>query len=293
MTRPNWLKTRIFLDSGDPKETRNVLNLMGFLDGQTTNPTLIAKNPEVQERLKRGEKFTREDLLGFYKKIVQEVSALIPKGSVSIETYADHQTTATEILEQAKEMWTWIPNAHIKMPTTGAGLEAAHQAAKLGIKLNMTLCFNQEQAGAVYMATQNTKRGDIFVSPFIGRLDDIGLIGVDLIENIMRMFNDPIHSCDEHVQVLAASIRHIYHLLHVIRLGVDIATCPFKVLEEWARKGFSKPGSDFCYNNSNLNKIRYQPDINFANTWDSFNIAHPLTDKGVELFSRDWNSLIK
>lgn len=291
--RPNWLKTKIFLDSGDPEETRKILKLMSFLDGQTTNPTLVARNPEVQGRLKRGEKFTREDLLGFYKRIVQEVSALIPEGSVSIETYADHQTPATEILEQAKEMFCWIPNAHIKMPTNKAGLEAAYQAVKMGIRVNMTLCFSQEQAGAVYVATQNARRGDVFISPFIGRLDDIGLMGVDLIENIMRMFYDPIHPCDEHVQVLAASIRHTEHLLHVIRINTDIATCSFKVLEEWTNEGFSRPGLDFCYNNPNLEKISYQPNINFARTLYDFNIAHLLTDKGVELFSRDWNSLVE
>ena len=291
--KPSWLRTKIFLDSGDPKETRKILDLMGFLDGQTTNPTLVAKNPDVQERLKRGEGFTRENLLSFYKKIVQEISALIPEGSVSIETYADHKTTSAEILEQAKEMFDWIPNAHVKMPTNKAGLEAAYQAVKLGIRVNMTLCFSQEQAGAVYMATQNAGRGDVFVSPFIGRLDDIGLMGVDLIENIMRMFHDPIHPCDEHVQILSASIRHLYHLLHVIRIDTDIATCPFKVLEEWAKEGFSRPESDFCYNNPRLKEILYQPHTNFARTWHDFDIAHPLTDKGVELFSRDWNSLIK
>lgn len=291
--KPNWLKTRIFLDSGDPEDTRKILNLIGFLDGQTTNPSLVAKNPEVQERLKRGERFTREDLLNFYKKIVQEVSILIPEGSVSIETYADYKTTAHEILEQAKEMFSWIPNAHVKMPTNKAGLEAAERAVVAGIRVNMTLCFSQEQAGAVYTATQNTRRGDVFVSPFIGRLDDIGLMGVDLIENIMRMFCDPIHPCDKHVQVLAASIRHTDHLLHVIRLDTDIATCPFKVLEGWAKEGFSRPGSDFCYNNPGLKKIPYRSYINFDSIWNSFDIAHPLTDKGVELFSRDWNSLVK
>lgn len=292
ITRPSWLKTKIFLDSGDPEETKKILKLTGFLDGQTTNPTLVSKNPEVQEKLKRGEKFTRDKLLDFYKKVVQEISVLIPKGSVSIETYADSQTTATEILKQAEEMFSWIPNAHIKMPTNKTGLEAAHQAVKMGMKVNLTLCFSQEQAGAVYMATSKARRGDVFVSPFVGRLDDTGFMGVDLIENIMKMFHDPSRPCDEHVEVLAASIRHTYHLLHVLRLKVDIASCPLKVLEEWAREGFSQPSQDFHFNSPNLKSIPYQFGVNFARNWYEFNIAHPLTDKGTEIFSRDWNLLL-
>lgn len=290
--RPDWLQTKIFLDSGDPKETQRALEALGFLDGQTTNPTLVAKNPEVQDKLKRGEKFTRENLLEFYKKLVQEISSLIPKGSVSIETYADHKTSADEILEQAKEMFSWIPNAHIKMPINRAGLEAASRAVELGIRVNMTLCFSQEQAAAVYMATQSAKRGDVFVSPFIGRLDDINLMGVDLIKNIMKMFYDPIHPSREHVQVLAASIRNIYHLLHVLRLKVDIATCPLKVLEEWA-VALSSPKPYVQHNDPNLKRIVYEPYINFARNWYNFNISHPLTDKGIELFSKDWNNLFE
>lgn len=288
--RPNWLKTKIFLDSGDPKETQKALDVLGFLDGQTTNPTLVAKNPEIRERLNKGEKFTRESLMDFYRSAVREISCLIPEGSVSIEVYTDHETSADEILEQAKEMFKWIPNAHIKMPVNRAGFEAASKAVELGIRVNMTLCFSQEQAAAVYMATQLAKRGDVFVSPFIGRLDDINLMGVDLIENIMKMFYDPKHPCDQHVQVLAASIRHICHFLHVLRLGVDIATCPLKVLREWS-KDFSQPGSNFYYNNPDLKRIAYDPYINFARNWYNFSISHPLTDKGIELFSRDWNSL--
>lgn len=292
--RPDWLKTKIFLDSGDPEETRKVLNLMGFLDGQTTNPTLVAKNPEVQERIKRGEKFNREDLLDFYKKIVQEISVLIPKGSVSIETYADHQTTADEIMEQAKYMFTWISNAHIKMPTNRAGLKAAQKAVALGIRVNMTLCFSQEQAAAVYMATQSAHhRGDVLVSPFVGRLDDIGFMGTDLVENIYNMFHDLIHPSDEHVEVLAASLRNFDDLLHVMRVGVDIATCPFKVLASLPSEVFSRPRPDFKRNLMQLKRIPFNPYMNFARNWYDMDISHPLTDKGIDLFSQDWNRLIK
>lgn len=286
--RPGWLKTRIFLDSGDPAETKKVLESLGYLDGQTTNPTLVARNPEVKARLDRGEKFKRQELLDFYKKTIQEISVLIPEGSVSIETYADAQTTSGEILEQAQEMFAWIPNAHIKMPTNSAGLEAAQRAVRSGIRVNMTLCFSQEQAAAVYMATQAGQRGDVFVSPFIGRLDDIGLMGVDLIENIIKMFD----RCNGHVMVLAASLRNIYQLLHVIRLGADIATIPFKVLEQCTKGEISQPGSDFHYQRPELKRIKYEPYINFARNWQEMNFSHSLTDKGIELFSNDWNTLL-
>src|SRR5438105_4367600 len=85
--RPQNLKTRIFLDSGDPKETREIISVLGFLDGQTTNPSLIAKNPDAQARLARGEKFDAGEVFNFYQSVVKEVSALIPEGSVSIEVY--------------------------------------------------------------------------------------------------------------------------------------------------------------------------------------------------------------
>src|SRR3989339_1153613 len=96
--RPENLKTRIFLDSGDPLETKKTLNLLGFLDGQTTNPSLVAKNPLVRERLSQGNKFTKEEILAMYKKIVQDISDQIPDGSVSVEVYADFNTKAEEII---------------------------------------------------------------------------------------------------------------------------------------------------------------------------------------------------
>ncbi|MEK7170516.1 MAG: transaldolase family protein, partial [Patescibacteria group bacterium] len=86
------MRSKIFLDSGDPKETREIISLLGFLDGQTTNPTLIAKNPKAQKRLAEGKKFTSEEIWDFYRGVVGEISGLIPRGSVSIEVYADADT---------------------------------------------------------------------------------------------------------------------------------------------------------------------------------------------------------
>src|SRR3989344_909760 len=198
------LKSKIFLDGGDPDETREMKALLGFLDGQTTNPTLISKNPEAKIRMERGEKFTKKELLGFYRAVVQEISRIIPEGSVSVEVYADKNTGADEMFAQGKEMFSWIPNAHIKFPITKEGLAAAERAAKDGMRVNMTLCFTQEQAAAVYAATQGAVKGQVFVSPFVGRLDDRGENGMQLIENIVRMYQNG----DGHVEVLTASVRN-------------------------------------------------------------------------------------
>jgi len=275
------LKTKIFLDSGDPKETKEIINLLGFLDGQTTNPTLVGKNPGVQ-----GQKLNKEELLGFYKKIVKEISQLIPSGSVSIEVYADKNTTAEEMLDQAREMFSWIPNAHIKFPTTKEGLLAAEQAVKEGMRINMTLCFSQEQAAAVYVATKGAKKGQVFVSPFVGRLDDQGKNGMQLIENILEMFK----KSDGHVEVLTASVRNLDHFFQAIKTRSDIITTPFKVLKEWGERKLPIPTDDFTYKSS-LSEIPCK-EINLNQPWQNFDIQHELTDKGIQKFSDDWNLLI-
>ena len=279
--KPVRLKTKIFLDSGDPKETREALRLLGFLDGQTTNPSLISKNPEAA-----GKKFTKEELLGFYKAVVQEISELVPQGSVSIEVYADKDTRAEEMLEQGREMFSWIPNAHIKFPTTKEGLKAAQQAIRERIRVNMTLVFSQQQAAAVYAATKGAKRGDVFVSPFIGRLDDRGENGMSLIANIIRMYKDG----DGHVEVLTASVRNLQHLLHAIHLNSDIITASAKILKEWAEKGLPLPQSDFVYDSKGLKNIPSK-EIDLKKDWQKFVISHELTDIGIERFSADWNKL--
>src|SRR5690348_2556977 len=98
--RPHNLRTKLFLDSGDPEETKKAIALLGFLDGQTTNPSLVARNPTVQEKIAKGEKFTKEEIYAKYRFIVQDIAHLIPHGSVSIEVYADEETSASEMLKQ-------------------------------------------------------------------------------------------------------------------------------------------------------------------------------------------------
>jgi len=285
--KPDNLKTKIFVDSGDPEDTKKLIEKLGFLDGQTTNPTLISKNPDAKARLERGEKFAPGEIMKFYRQIVTEISELIPDGSVSIEVYADKNTTAEQMFEQGKDMYSWINNAHIKYPTTAAGLEAAERSIKEEMRVNMTLCFTQEQAAAVYAATIGAKRGDVFVSPFVGRLDDKGENGMDLIRNILNMYKKG----DGHVEVLTASVRSIEHFLYALQLGSDIVTASSDIIQEWAEQRMSIPGDDFVYDAGELQEIMHE-DSNLEKDWSSFYIIHELTDKGIEKFSNDWNNLI-
>jgi transaldolase len=286
--RPATLKTRIFLDGGDPHETRQTIDLLGFLDGQTTNPTLISKNPHARKRLEQGDKFTREEILNFYHFVVTELSGMMPQGSISIEVYADLSTKAEEMLTQGRKMFGWIPNAQIKFPSSAEGLKAAEQAVKEGLRINMTLCFSQEQAAAVYGATLGAKRGSVYVSPFVGRLDDRGENGMDLIADIIRMYGKG----DAHVEVLTASVRNMDHFLYALRLGTDIVTAPFAILKEWGEKGLPIPGSDYLYPAKQLKPIPYK-EITLTRNWLEYDIHHDLTVKGMEKFSADWNDLIK
>ncbi len=286
--KPINLKTKIFLDSGDPEETAQAVKLLGFLDGQTTNPTLISRNPKVKEKFIEGVRFTGEELLEVYRSVVIEISKIIPAGFISIEVYADKNTKANEMIKQAREMYTWIPNAYIKLPSSKEGLTALEELAKAGMRINMTLCFSQSQAAAIYAATREALPGQVIVSPFEGRLDDIGEDGLALIQNIVRMYKKG----DGHVTLLSASIRDLLHLKNVIALGTDIATAPFSVLKEWAIEGMTtfEPGA--IRHPNNLKPIEYEElDLNLP--WRSFNLEHQLTDKGMEKFLADWKSLIR
>lgn len=287
MTRPPSLKTKIFIDGGLPEETKEVIKLLGFLDGQTTNPTLITKHPSFLACQAKGEKCAEADGWKYYKEIVREISPLVKNGSVSIEVYADRETKAEKMAAQGLKLFKWIPNAHIKLPITAEGLKAAARLIGQGVRVNMTLCFSQEQAAAVYSATRGAKRGDVFVSPFVGRLCDFGENGLSLIKNIIKMYKKG----DGHVEVLTASVRSLDHFLAALALGSDIITSPAKILKEWAEKGFSLPDETYRYNAGKLKEIPYK-DVNLSKDWREFNIAHELTAKGIERFAADWNALI-
>jgi len=285
--KPQNLTTKIFLDSGDPKETQEAIRILGFLDGQTTNPTLVAKNPEIQAHLASGNLLTEQEVYERYRAIVSEISRLIPDGSVSIEVYADQTTPAETMFAQGKEMFTWIPNAHVKYPILKSGLAAAEMSVAEGLRVNMTLCFTQEQAAAVYAATRGAKRGDVFVSPFLGRLDDRGENDIALMNNILKMYR----AGDGHAEVLSASVRSIEHFMYSLALGADIITAPLQVLKEWGESGMPIPSADFAYHHSALKDIPYQ-EIDLGRAWREYDIRHELTDKGIERFAADWSALI-
>ena len=288
----NRSKTKILVDGGDPDETLRVKKLLGFVDGQTTNPSLIAKNPEIQQRIASGHSLTSQEEKDEYRKIVQVISPLVGDAGVSIEVFADLDTSAEQMFAQGEEMFTWIPNAYIKYPCTREGLKAAEMSVRRRMRVNMTLCFSQGQAAAVYVATKESKE-PVYVSPFVGRLDDRGENGIDLVKNIKMMYRNS----DGHVHVLAASIRHLDHLLASFALDVELVTVPAKVLEKWATSNFPMPARDFSYKAASasgepLKPIPYkQLDLNLP--WQSFDITHELTTKGIQKFVADYRSTLK
>src|SRR5712692_3691073 len=288
----NKPKTKILVDGGDPNETLRIKGLIGFVDGQTTNPSLIAKNPEVQRLVASGHRLSSQEENDEYKKIVQSISPLVGDAGVSIEVFADLGTRAEEMLAQGQEMFSWIPNAYIKYPCTHEGLQAAQMSVQKSIRVNITLCFSQEQAAAVYAATKGSKE-PVYVSPFIGRPDDHGEDGMDLVRNIKKMYKNS----DGHVHVLGASIRNVNHLLCSFALSAELATVPTKLLEEWAATGFPMPDQNFSYKGVDasgklLKTIPYKElDLNLS--WQSFDIAHELTTKGIQKFVADYQSTLR
>lgn len=279
------LKTKILVDGGDPEETLHIRDLLGFVDGQTTNPSLIAKNPEVRRMVASGQRLTEKEENEEYRKIVRQISPLVGDAGVSIEVFADLTTTADHMFRQGQEMFGWIPNAYIKYPCTSEGLKAAQMSVAAGLRVNMTLCFSQSQAAAVYAATRGSK-APVYVSPFIGRLDDHGQNGVDVISNIKRMFAKG----DGHVLLLAASIRNLQHLLYSFSADADLVTVPAHVLEEWAARGFPLPEAGFKYQAVGA-PIPYQ-ELDLEKPWQSFNIEHDLTRKGIEKFVADYQATL-
>jgi transaldolase len=283
--------TKILVDGGDPAETKRISDLLGFqVDGQTTNPSLIAKNPEIMALVASGHRLSKDEEDAEYKKIVQSVSPLVGEAGVSIEVFADTDTTAETMIAEAHEKNSWIPNAYIKFPTTAAGLAAAEQVTKEGIRVNMTLCFTQQQAAAVYAATKGAEH-PVFVSPFIGRLDDIGKNGMDLIRNIKQMLSAS-NGSDGHVHVLAASIRSMDHLMATFHYQSDLATVPTKILEEWEQAGFPMPPDGYTYPAGSLTSIPYE-EVDLSKPWSEYDIHSDLTDKGIAKFVADYKATLQ
>ncbi|MDD4875919.1 MAG: fructose-6-phosphate aldolase [Dehalococcoidales bacterium] len=189
---------RIFLDTANIEQIKQA-NKLGVIAGVTTNPSLVSKEGSAD-----------------YKTVVQEICKIIP-GSVSAEVLAED---AQEMIEQARNIATWAANVTVKIPATASGLEAIAVLAKENIKVNMTLCFSLNQAMLGALA------GAAYVSPFVGRLDDIGYNGIDLVKDIVDVFTQ----YQLPTKVIAASIRHTQHCVDAAKAGAHIATVPYQVL---------------------------------------------------------------
>lgn len=211
---------RLFLDTADIEEIREI-NGWGVLSGVTTNPSLVAKTKSDAERV--------------WKEILAEVD-----GDVSLETT---ETTADAMYEQGLQLRQMGENAVVKVPMTPDGLSAGKRLAEDGVRVNVTLVFSPAQA---ILAAEI---GAYCVSPFLGRVDDVGSDGMFLLRQICEIYDVQAYE----TEVLAASLRHPMHVVEAALAGADIATMPYDV--------FTKL------------------------------VKHPLTDKGLDQFSKDWRSL--
>jgi len=209
---------KFFIDTANLDEIKEA-NELGLIDGVTTNPSLVAKEGDV-------------DFKVHLKKICD-----IVKGDISAEVTA---LDTEGMLKEGRELAKVADNVVIKVPLTLDGLKACRTFRAEGTKVNVTLCFSEAQALLA------AKAGASYISPFIGRLDDIATDGMQLIRNIVQIYDNYGFA----TEVLAASIRHPMHIVDCALAGADVATIPFKVIQQL--------------------------------------VKHPLTDKGLEGFLNDW-----
>ena len=215
---------QLFLDTANIEHISHGVR-MGVITGVTTNPSLISKEGKVD-----------------YKHHVQEICSIVP-GPVSTEVV---KQDVAGMVTEARQIASWAENVVVKIPASLEGVEATYQLAKEGIKVNFTLCFSVNQALLA------AKAGATFVSPFVGRLDDIGENGMRLVKEIVAVYKNYPDSIK--TQVIAASIRHPQHCIEAAQAGAQIATIPYKVLMQM--------------------------------------IQHPLTDIGIRRFLEDWNTVM-
>ena len=220
---------QIFLDTASLDEIKQGARL-GVVKGVTTNPSLAAK----------------VGIGGFkaYKAAVQQIASIID-GPISVEVVS---TDLEGMITEGKDISTWIPNPWVKLPSTSTGFEAMRVLAGEGIKINQTLCFSVNQA------LMGAQAGATVVSPFVGRLDDIGQRGMDLVAEIAEIYRK-YRDRGITTMVMAASIRTPLHCIEAAKAGADIATIPFVVLNQMSK--------------------------------------HPLTDIGVARFLEDWRKASK
>ncbi len=213
---------KIFLDSANLESIRK-FNDMGLLDGITTNPSLMSKEG------------------GNPKDVMQEITKII-KGDVSLEVVS---TEYSEMIEEGKRLRQYGKNVVVKVPMTSDGLKACKSLSSEGIPVNVTLVFSPNQALLA------AKSGAKYVSPFIGRLDDVGQDGMKLIKDIKEIFDN--YKDDFKTQILVASIRHPLHVIDAAKIGAHVVTLPPNVLDKM--------------------------------------LQHPLTTIGLENFLSDWKKL--
>jgi transaldolase len=216
---------KFFIDTANIDEIREAASL-GIIDGATTNPTLLSREKD------RGKT---------YRDILLEICDIV-KGPVSAEVVS---SDAEGMLKEGRELRKLSDFINIKVPISLEGLKAVSALSSEGIPSNVTLIFSGNQA---LMAA---KAGAAFISPFVGRIDDAGGVGMEIIDDIVQIYRN----YDIQTQVIVASVRHPVHVLDAARIGADIATIPFKVIQ----------------------KLVY----------------HPLTDVGIQRFLDDWNKVSK
>jgi fructose-6-phosphate aldolase, TalC/MipB family len=211
---------KFFIDTANLNEIREA-EALAILDGVTTNPSLVAKEGKP------------------FKDTILEICNIV-NGPVSTEVTA---LDKDGMLKQGREYATWHKNVVVKLPTTREGIKACKVLSGEGIKTNLTLCFSPNQALLV------AKAGATYVSPFIGRVDDISQDGMQLIRDIVLIYKNYGFT----TQILTASVRHPMHVVEAAKAGSHVATIPWKVL-------------DMLFN-------------------------HPLTDKGLAAFLKDWEKV--
>jgi transaldolase len=202
---------RIFLDTANIDQIRQGVK-WGVVSGVTTNPTLVAAEGKKD-----------------YRAVVKEICVVVD-GPVSAEVTVEG---AEAMLAQARDIAAWHKNVAVKLPCTPDGFEVTAKLSKEGVRVNMTLCFSANQALLAALA------GAAFVSPFVGRLDDIGQDGMALVKEIMDIYKE----YDFDTEVIAASIRHPMHCVAAAQAGADIATIPFKVLEQMMKHPMTESGN--------------------------------------------------
>lgn len=202
----------LFLDTANIEHIKHGARL-GVISGVTTNPSLVSKEGKVN-----------------YKKLVQEICSIIP-GPVSTEVISED---VAGMVSEAREIAKWAKNVVVKIPAGVEGTEATHVLAQDGIKVNYTLCFSVNQALLAARA------GAAYVSPFVGRLDDIGEDGMTLVSDIVHVYRQ---YPEIKTEVIAASIRHPQHCLAAALAGSHIATVPYKVLLQMAKHPMTEAGN--------------------------------------------------